>query len=157
MKWPFVLRSTLDVAQTATAEQNHLYWEWHSKAIKAEREAKANYDAAQQLAAQLARSTEMVNRQADIIAQLTDRLTETAPATPKRSRLTRAIRDQARQPDGTIDRRLLSHFRGEANKLLRQHKKEEDIIESLSTWQTTENADQISVEKIVSAFNDERL
>lgn len=67
---------------------------------------------------------------------------------PKRSKLTQAIRDNARMPDGTIDRRLVNHFRAEANKQLNKNVKEEDVIASLSQWQTTENANQITADRM---------
>lgn len=74
-----------------------------------------------------------------------------------RSKLTDAIREQARQPDGRIDPRLVAHFRGEANKLLRQNKDVDEVIEMLGEWQTTETTDQPTVERIVASFNDSSL
>lgn len=79
------------------------------------------------------------------------------PAQPRRSKLTQAIRDNARMPDGTIDRRLVGHFRSEANKLLRQNVKEEDVIASLSNWQTTERADQMTADRMADAFDAEAV
>jgi hypothetical protein len=64
----------------------------------------------------------------------------------ERSKLTQAIRDQARQPDGSIDPRLVNHFRREANRLLNSGAKEKDVIEQISQWQTTEHQDALSPE-----------
>lgn len=86
------------------------------------------------------------------VANLTEALT---PAARKRSKLTQAIRDNARMPDGTIDRRLVNHFRSQANALLNQGMKEPQVIESLSQWQTTERADQITADRMVAMAGDE--
>lgn len=67
-----------------------------------------------------------------------------ASAKRERSKLTQAIRDQSRQPDGSIDPRLVNHFRREANRLLNSGSKEKDVIEQISQWQTTERSDALS-------------
>jgi hypothetical protein len=82
------------------------------------------------------------------------RLTTKPEPQAARSKLTQAIRDNARMPDGTIDRRLVSHFRGQANRLINEGMGVEEVIESLGTWQTTERDDAMTADKIVAAFND---
>lgn len=80
-----------------------------------------------------------------------------AATPPKRSKLTQAIRDNARLPDGTIDRRLVSHFRGEANKLMNQGVKEAEVIESLGQWQSTETTDGITADRMADLADEEAV
>lgn len=76
------------------------------------------------------------------------------PAKPRRSKLTEAIREQATLPDGTIDPRLLNHFRARANSLRRQGKKEGEIIEAIGIWQVTGKGEsEMTVDAIVSSFD----
>lgn len=87
------------------------------------------------------------------IERLLEQAAKSEPVEQQRSKLTQTIRDLARQPDGTIDRRLLSHFRGEANKLQRDGKTVDEIITDISTWQTTERGeDALTVEAMIAKF-----
>lgn len=133
MKWPFVSRAEYDrevrAAVHALAEANRLARETE-RSLQRELDDLRREMAGQQLAAE---------------------------RTNEKSRLTTAIRDLARQPDGSIDRRLLSHFRGQANQLRREGKDTDAIIEALGEWQTTERVDALSADAIVARFTDDSL
>lgn len=65
------------------------------------------------------------------------------------SKLTRAIRDLARQPDGSIDPRLIRHFRSRANELLSDgaERDTDAVINELGSWDTSDRmftADRIA-------------
>lgn len=139
MRWPLAWRSTLDDAET---------WRDAHKV-----------DADRRLAIMKSQDAALAQRDETIVA-LEARLaalTTPAPQPVGKSKLTTAIRDQARLPDGSIDRRLLSYFRGEANRLMREGMAESDIIDSLGQWQTTEQEDRPTAERIVASFNDSAL
>lgn len=73
--------------------------------------------------------------------------------TRERSQLTTAIREQARGPDGTVDPRLVNHFRGVANQLRLEGATVEEIIERIGQWRTTEpgGADAMTIAQVLAA------
>lgn len=133
---------------------------WRATLEESERWRDAHkVDADRRLAIMKSQDVALAQRD-DTIAALETRLAELTTPAPKpvgKSKLTTAIRDQARLPDGSIDRRLLSYFRGEANRLMRSGMREDVIIESLGQWQTTEQDDRPTAERIVASFNDSAL
>lgn len=77
----------------------------------------------------------------------------------QRSKLTQAIRQQARQPDGTLDSRLANYLRDQANAMLREvpevtDKVIEDVIQRISTWDDTETANRLTAEAMVRAHGE---
>lgn len=68
----------------------------------------------------------------------------------KVSKLTQAIRSNARGPDGRIDRRLLGYFRNRANDLRAQGLSTDEITEEIGTWQTTETTDAMTPERMAA-------
>lgn len=140
-RWPWVSRAHHDATVADHVVLNDAFREAKRIAQHGEQEANRRYD--------------------DLLAKYHDlravRAEQTArhQAPAGKSKLTQAIRDNARGPDGTIDRRLVGHFRTEANKLLRQGVSEDEVIASLSQWQTTERADQMTADRMADAFDAE--
>lgn len=178
MKWPFVLRSTMSAeiesvvraaqADVRSAEVDADTWriragdcgrslaflQGQTERMVAERDVLTETIATlrEQKVAAAAAIDRLTTERDKARTELTNATTALAgqleTKAPKRSKLTQAIRDNARMPDGTIDRRLVNHFRAEANKQLNKNVKEEDVIASLSQWQTTENANQITADRM---------
>lgn len=71
-------------------------------------------------------------------------------AARSKSRITQAIRDQARMPDGSIDRRLVGYFRSRANQLRTEGFDDDEIVSALGQWQTTESAHSLTPDRMAA-------
>jgi hypothetical protein len=164
-RWPWVSRSTLDAALAAERERTATMARYgdtltemaEERATRAENALAAANEMVATLREQKAASQAVIASQTRELAiayeQITALQIQATSRAPKHSKLTQAIRDNARGPDGTIDRRLVNHFRTEANKLLRQNMDEDAVIESLSTWQTTETTDRMTPDRMADTFD----
>jgi hypothetical protein len=84
----------------------------------------------------------------DLIAQMT--ALAPASATRGQSALTTAIRDLSRQADGSIDQRLVNHFRQRANELERDGMAVDDVISTISVWDDSETTSRMTADAIAT-------
>lgn len=128
LRWPFVSRERFD-------EQRSHY----------EARLSAVTTVAADVTEESAAKSWEIERLRAQLAALQDHRTATQR---QRSRLTQAIREQARMPNGSIDQRLLAHFRAVANQRLNDGQDIEDVIAGLSEWDTTERRSGLTADRM---------
>lgn len=138
MRWPWVSRAEYERVQRLYADENKAY-------CAASVEATRFQTQVQQLTHALANAT---NALTALQAQEAARAATVQRVASQRSQLTQAIREQARMPDGSLDRRLLDFLRAKANALILDATSDgsgvtdeliRDVIGRIQSWESSEH------------------